>query len=236
MKTEQPVIRIPLEGTSPPGLFLLRLDFPLSEDKLAGFYRDCSAQRRERSRAYRRPEDRARCLAAGWLLARAARRLGPGVIREARDGKGKPYLPDFTGTYISLTHSGPWVACAIHDRPVGVDIERVRPADAGLAGAFMSPRELELYAGSPEADRPAFLCRTWTAKEAYLKAVGSGFSLAPGGITLEMYGSGLRVRPEDGHSGPWGFYGSVLDDGSRLALCWRRGDQSGSTGGTTYGI
>jgi len=166
MKTEQPVIRIPLEGTSPPGLFLLRLDFPLSEDKLAGFYRDCSAQRRERSRAYRRPEDRARCLAAGWLLNHAAgqhagmRAAAP--LLEGRDRKGRPSLPGFPGVHVSLSHSGGWAACAIYDRPVGVDVECARSAAPGMAEMFMSPGELAAYADRAEEERLPYFFRLWT--------------------------------------------------------------------------
>ncbi len=229
--TERTVMRVPPEGTSFPGLFLLRLSFPLSREKLSAYSEACSPQRRELASAYNLAEDRARCLAAGWLLNRAAqqhlRTSAAPYMREARVQKGKPCLPDFPGAHISLSHSDEWVACAIHNCPVGVDIERERSVDDGIAEVFMSPREFGRYAGCTEEDRIPYFFRLWTAKEAYLKAIGSGFSHDPAGVTLDLGDSTLRVKLEtegpgtDG--GNWGFYSGVLDGGSRLALCWKRG-------------
>ena len=221
VEIERPALQAPPGWTSLPELLLLRIRFPLPPEKLNEFYEACSAPRRELAAAYRQPEDRVRCLAAGWLLEHA---LPGSRLLEARDEKGKPYLQGLPGTSISLTHSEAWVACAVHDQPVGVDIERPRAADAGLAGTFMSPLELEQYAACPQADRLDYFSRLWTAKEAYLKAVGTGFSRPPGAVTLKIYGAELNTRP--GGDGPWGFHGSVLEDGSRLALCWRRGGEN----------
>lgn len=78
----------------------------------------------------------------------------------ARGERGKPYFPDRPDICFNLSHSHGAVACAVHARPVGVDIEKLRPAPKRLAGGM--------------EDR-AFFCR-WTAKEASVKRDGKGIA------------------------------------------------------------
>lgn len=43
---------------------------------------------------------------------------------------GKPYFPAHPDVSFSLSHSGGCVLAGVHDRPLGVDIERLRPVRA----------------------------------------------------------------------------------------------------------
>ena len=43
---------------------------------------------------------------------------------------GKPYFPAHLDVSFSLSHSGGCVLVGVHDRPLGVDIERLRPVRA----------------------------------------------------------------------------------------------------------
>ena len=44
-------------------------------------------------------------------------------VRIEKDEKGKPYLEGYPDLYLSISHSGPYIACAFGDKPVGVDTE-----------------------------------------------------------------------------------------------------------------
>ena len=63
-----------------------------------------------------------------------------------RDAKGKPFLPEYPGVHMNLSHSGRYVACAIGEGAVGVDIEcqrsRKRPE---LIIKKFHPLEQRLY-------------------------------------------------------------------------------------------
>lgn len=114
-----------------------------------------------------------RCLAAGFLLARE---LGVRSDDDIVTGRwGKPELrkgfPHF-----NLSHSGNYVALAIADAPIGIDIEQVQPFDwAVVRRCFnMDEREWLLTQATDEA-----FYRLWTGKEAVMKATGKGFSLDP---------------------------------------------------------
>lgn len=139
---------------------------------------------RERLDRFRRAADRARYLAAhalGRLVLAEATGTAPAELafdRTCRCGAqhGKPTLPG--GPQFSLTHAGDLVGLAVHDDPVGVDVEQVRPLTdlAAMAEHVCSPAEAV-------ADADAFFT-LWTRKEALLKATGDGLSTPMSSITL----------------------------------------------------
>ncbi len=90
-----------------------------------------------------------------------------GSFRFLRTAQGKPYAEH--APHFNLSHSGDWLLCAVSDTPVGVDIERPRKVSPALIRRVCTPAELAFLAGQPER----FL-QVWTAKEAYLKYLGTG--------------------------------------------------------------
>lgn len=78
----------------------------------------------------------------------------------------------------NLSHSGRVAILAVARRPVGVDIEEVRPLPDAytVARRFFSSAEQEALSAVPAADwlRGFFSC--WTRKEAFIKGTGDGFS------------------------------------------------------------
>jgi 4'-phosphopantetheinyl transferase len=96
---------------------------------------------------------------------------------------GKPRLPDPAAPSFNLSHSGDVALIGIGPPGVdiGVDIEvRRTMSDAlELAERHFAPAEIEALRATPPDQRDhAFLCG-WTRKEACLKAIGSGLSIAP---------------------------------------------------------
>ena len=152
--------------------------------------------RRKRADAYRRPGDRLRSVAAFRLLQRALAEHG---VPHLDDGclvfneHGKPGLSS-VGPEFNLSHSGEWVMVAVASRPVGVDIQcdDGRALD-GLARTVLSPAELVAFYALPPALREEFFYARWTAKESYLKCVGSGISVDL--RTLEFSGTGIAGVP-----------------------------------------
>ena len=73
--------------------------------------------------------------------------------------------------YLSLSHTDGYVAAAVSDLPVGVDIERTdRKLAKGLYDRIVCGKEKALYAAPDNTQ----LLQLWTAKEAFLKAIGTG--------------------------------------------------------------
>lgn len=103
------------------------------------------------------------------MLRRYAHHVSlPPVIAESR--RGKPYLADYEGPELSLSHSGEYVVCALSDRPVGIDIQAMRPYRKGIAQRYFSAPELARLEAAP--DKTVAFYELWTAKESLIKAAG----------------------------------------------------------------
>lgn len=83
---------------------------------------------------------------------------------------GKPYVP--CGPHFSLSHCRNGIAVVTDARPVGIDIETIRPYKPALAEYVMNEAELAEIAAADSSEE-AFT-RLWTQKEAVLKLQGTG--------------------------------------------------------------
>lgn len=91
---------------------------------------------------------------------------------------GKPVLAVAGAPFISLSHGGGYVAAAISERPVGIDIEPLsdRPKDIDAFVKRFFPRcEWTLISEAEPDKRKAFLS-LYTKKEAVLKAIGGSLA------------------------------------------------------------
>ena len=98
----------------------------------------------------------------------------------------------------SLSHSGNFVAVAVSEKPVGVDIEKIDEAhftDA-LAEKITTVREREEYRSA--AAPVAMLNALWTKKEAVFKLLG-GKAFLPKNIEVSEYGTVTKmIQSDDG--------------------------------------
>jgi 4'-phosphopantetheinyl transferase len=95
---------------------------------------------------------------------------------------GKPYLAlDADGPLplFNVSHSGELGIIAVADGlELGADVERVRHFNDmhRIARRFFSAAEVAALEAVPEADFDRAFFRCWTRKEAFIKAIGEGFS------------------------------------------------------------
>lgn len=85
---------------------------------------------------------------------------------------GKPYCKSHRDIYFSLSHSGNFLALAISDRDVGIDIEKIRNAKESLVSRVCCDNEKKMIFSDEYPDKK--FTEIWTRKEAYLKALGTG--------------------------------------------------------------
>lgn len=142
----------------------------------------------ERARAARFAfeADRLRYVAAHVAL----RRILSGYTEDlhyATGPHGKPSLVDGGGLEFNMSHSGDLALYAVtRGRPVGVDVERVRPdvAKEVTEARFFTPAETEALLALPEQERARAFFTVWTRKEACLKATGEGLSVPLDALTV----------------------------------------------------
>lgn len=135
--------------------------------------------------------------ASHWIACRAGLRriLGqaldcaPKAVPLLTSPFGKPVLaPPFDWLHFNLSHCADLALVALSDNgPVGVDVEQRMRAGAlsECEMTFCHPDEIKNLPADPIA-RSAQLLRIWTAKEAVLKAMGTGLSHPPETVHLHF--------------------------------------------------
>jgi 4'-phosphopantetheinyl transferase len=140
-----------------------------------------------------RLEDRSLRAAAHVLLRSILAQslnVAPGRIRIATTPYGKPYVPNVRDFHFNLAHAGDWAVCATDTRPIGVDVEAVRPLELEAAEHMLSREEYRDLLRQQRPKRLRQFYELWTLKESYVKALGVGFRIAPQSFTLRIQGRG----------------------------------------------
>jgi 4'-phosphopantetheinyl transferase len=150
-----------------------------------------------RANRYTRDEDRCR-----FQIARAATRcilgrylgLPPAKLGIELDRLGKPRLnaatvPIDRRVHFNLSHSGSWILAAFAQSfAVGIDVEPVRAeaVTGELIEYFMSDSERRILHRLPKDQQIAAFFKCWTSKEALLKGLGVGLTVALRGIEVSI--------------------------------------------------
>lgn len=120
-------------------------------------------------------------MGAGLLLNLVLHRYDISVDALRTNENGKPIVE---GICFNLSHSGDYVICAVSEKPVGCDIEKIKEAPKQVEKRAFSPEENSyLKSFSGDAYNREFF-HLWTKKESFLKMKGIGIRVPL--QTLEM--------------------------------------------------
>lgn len=153
-------------------------------DEIDAWHDELSVEERQRAARFVRTHDRDRHVIAHGILRHVLARYcgaAPRELRFVQSAHGKPALVSSGSAPrigFNLSHAGDAALIAVgEDIDVGVDLERERDDIdvAGIAARFFDERERAAIADAADPVRAFF--RHWVAKEAVLKAHGSGFAL-----------------------------------------------------------
>ena len=147
-------------------------------DEEAALRRDLTADEGERATRYRNAGAREQFVRSRAALRRilgASLACGPCEVEIVPNADGKPMLPG-GNLQFNVSHTDGVVLVAVADRPVGVDVERLRemPGATGLVERYFSEAERRQFADLPASARTLGFFRGWTCKEAVLKGIGCG--------------------------------------------------------------
>ena len=176
----------------------------LPQDRLAACESVLSEEERSRANSFHFEKDRRQYLVArGSLRYLLGSLLGieAGAIAFAYGRFGKPLLKLEEGAgeayQFNLAHSGSHILIGVSPNlEIGVDLEALSPGQVRMAPLIRNictvneaawVKDLEVQA------KELALSRLWTAKEAILKAIGSGFQIPPDQVEIvEPVLHGLR--------------------------------------------
>ncbi|RYE35358.1 MAG: 4-phosphopantetheinyl transferase family protein [Hyphomicrobiales bacterium] len=159
-------------------------------------------------------------LRRGTALRIVARQFG---CREddvviGHDTAGRPFLaaPGPSGLCLSLATRAGVVAVGLARQPLGVDVEAVDPAAAPTLD-LLHPAERMALDATAFADWPRAFIRLWAAKEAYVKALGSGFRRAPESFAVSLLSeTAFRVTDPRAPTNASGAFRSMENGGHEI--------------------
>ena len=168
----------------PPGVVhVWQYSLAVPADEFCDLSETLSADEQDRALAFRFDLHRNRYLVArGRLRAILARYTGkaPRDLAFAYNPHGKPSLAHSgRGVKFNVSHCDELFLCAVcRDREIGIDVERVRyDLDVStLAQPFFTREENAALQCAASPEREHLFFQYWTRKEAYGKAIGTGFS------------------------------------------------------------
>lgn len=203
-ENEVHVWRVMLSGGSPNIATLLE---HLSEEEIA------------RAERLRRHGDRLR-----FVTARARLReiigsysgISPRDIRIGKHERGKPFIAHPEGKHpeFNISHSGRLILMAFtRNRQIGIDVERYRNLNnaAKIMKRFFSREEADYYLNCSENMKDSRFFKLWTAREAYVKAVGKGAALMRKEIPVSLLADGRQRTLQTNDKNPDNWYFFNLD-------------------------
>ena len=207
-----------------------RIALNQEDDRLERFRRTLEAGELERAGRFHFDKDRRHFIVArGFLRSVVARYLGsqPEALRFEYGAYGKPALGSEHTLRFNLSHSNEVALLAVSlDADIGVDVEHIRAdfASEDIARRYFSRAEVEVFNALPPEERVAAFFRCWTRKEAYIKAIGKGFSqsLSAFDVTLAPGIAPALLRAEDDDASRWWMSDIEVGEGYAGALIVER--------------
>ncbi len=182
-------------------------------------YRLVSTYRQRKVDSYRLCKDKHLSLGAGVLLEQGLHNLGITEYSLAYGEHGKPYLVDNESVFFSLSHSGTRAVCVFYEREIGVDIQKIKPVSDKLIKKVTTQTEYDYLMSCGEEERKLLFFRLWTAKESYLKYLGTGFSLSPKKLEV-TFGKTITIK-QNGKAASVVLEEQTLD-GYALTMCYEK--------------
>jgi len=150
--------------------------------------------------------------------------VDPPEVQFQVSSNGKPELIGNSSLRFNLSHTHSAAVLSVtRNRPIGVDVERVREDvdSMKLAERFFSAKEVTWLRSQPRSEMAKSFYTCWTAKEAYMKATGTGLSAPLAGFSvIPTNNEDLRLEIFDSpdHSKTWSMWQLDLGESLRCAL------------------
>jgi len=135
-----------------------------------------SDQRREQALRFKHELGQRTCVAAYLLLCEGLQQeygISEKPVFEYGE-HGKPFIVGYPDIHFNLSHCREAAICIISDKPVGIDIESIRPFKQTLVDYTMNDDEVYQIEQAERHDLE--FIKLWTQKEAVLKLSGDGIS------------------------------------------------------------
>lgn len=140
----------------------------------------------------------------------------------------KPALNNNHNIHFNLSHSSHRAVIAItRNSPIGIDIEfiQTKPILDDLAKRFFSEQEYNEYKTIPQQQKTLGFYNCWTSKEAFVKALGTGFTFPLKNFTVnlnpKLKAKILTIKHEHTNVDAWQLRRFVAENQYCIAAAWQ---------------
>ena len=193
-----------------------RANLELSLPKIERLTALLSSDEIARANCFRFPQHKRRFIVARGILRQLLGNyltVAPRSLNFTYEPRGKPLLTKVKNTALefNISHSQEYALFGFTRRHlIGVDLEyrRSMPDCLKIAQRFFSAKEFKMLKDVAEDERAKLFFQFWTAKEAYLKALGTGLSgsLASVEIAFDLHQYPYIRRLESEKKIDWSLY------------------------------
>ena len=179
-------------------------------------------ERKNRICKFLRDEDKIRSLTAELLLRHMLSVIygtNASEIRFGVDKYGKPYL---TGSKLkfNISHSGDYVACAVGDSEMGIDVEKISKEELPEVYNVFAPSEIEIINALPQNMQADLFYRIWTLKESYVKKTGDGLHRPFDSFSFDLTGDSICLKDSGKAGSENAFFNKKLDGRYWYSVCF----------------
>ncbi len=126
---------------------------------------------------------------------------------------GKPQLKKECGVHFNISHCRQLAVCAVSDRTVGADAEKLRKYPERVLKRSFTEREADYVRNSSDPDMAFF--QLWTLKESFVKAIGTGLSYPLDKAEFIIDNNYITSHTESGHT----FSQIIIDKEFICSIC-----------------
>jgi 4'-phosphopantetheinyl transferase len=160
-------------------------------------------ERIARIQKYYHQEDKLRCFISGLVALWATVNyfdIAVEAVNLHLDFGEQPYATTVDGrkVFLSIAHSGNYVACMIDSQPCGIDVEVINREHIKIVERFFHYEEVLILSQISDVNEKA-KCFTliWTMKEAYLKFLGVGLSRQLSSFKIEIRNEQVYIEDSE---------------------------------------
>ncbi len=155
----------------------------VTQNELDTWFHTMSEERRNEVTRIVNEKKRTSKIVSDYLCRKAVSEfcgVAPNEIIFLKNDFGKPYAKNLP-VHFSISHSADIVVCAVSEKEIGIDTEKIRSFNPKAAEKFAAEKELEYI----RSGKNGFF-EIWTLKEAYFKCIGTGLGANIKSIAFEI--------------------------------------------------
>lgn len=140
-------------------------------------------------------------------------------LRFGNGKHGKPYLIG-SELKFNISHSNAYVACAVGDGEMGIDVEKTSKAELPEIYNFFAPSEIEMINALPQDIQADMFYKIWTLKESYVKKSGDGLYCSFDSFSFDLTGDRICLNENEKTDCESAFISNKLYDNYWYSVCF----------------